>query len=62
MVHLSHLLVADASSDASADTYLCVALQEIAKRKLPDTNATQLDSAVRMVEGTARSIGLVVVD
>jgi large subunit ribosomal protein L11 len=40
----------------------CVALQEIAKRKLPDTNATQLDSAVRMVEGTARSIGLVVVD
>ncbi|WIA15145.1 hypothetical protein OEZ85_001832 [Tetradesmus obliquus] len=37
-------------------------VEEIAKRKLPDTNATQLASAVRMVEGTARSIGLVVVD
>jgi large subunit ribosomal protein L11 len=37
-------------------------LQEIAKRKLPDTNATKLESACKMVEGTARSLGLVVVD
>lgn len=37
-------------------------VEEIAKRKLPDTNATKLDSAVKMVEGTARSLGLVVVD
>lgn len=36
--------------------------QEIAKRKLPDTNATKLESACKMVEGTARSLGLVVVD
>lgn len=45
---------------ANQSAVLC--LQEIAKRKLPDTNATKLDSAVRMVEGTARSLGLVVVD
>lgn len=37
-------------------------VEEIAKRKLPDTNTTKLDSACRMVEGTARSLGLVVVD
>ena len=41
--------------------FLCT-LQEIAKRKLPDTNATKLESACKMVEGTARSLGLVVVD
>jgi ribosomal protein L11 len=41
---------------------LAVAPQEIAKRKLPDTNATKLESACKMVEGTARSLGLVVVD
>jgi len=37
-------------------------VEEIAKRKLPDTNATKLESACKMVEGTARSLGLVVVD
>lgn len=42
--------------------YVRLPLQEIAKRKLPDTNATKLESACKMVEGTARSLGLVVVD
>jgi len=37
-------------------------VEEIAKRKLPDTNASKLESACKMVEGTARSLGLVVVD
>jgi large subunit ribosomal protein L11 len=36
--------------------------QEIAKRKQPDTNATKLPSVVKMVEGTARSLGLKVVE
>jgi ribosomal protein L11 len=36
--------------------------QEIAKRKQPDTNATKLPSVVKMVEGTAKSLGLKVVD
>ncbi len=31
---------------------------EIAKTKLPDLNAVSLDSAVRMIKGTARSMGV----
>lgn len=38
------------------------AVEEVAKKKLPDMNATTLESAVRMVEGTAKSLGLVLVD
>lgn len=37
-------------------------VEEIAKKKLQDTNATKVDSAMRMVEGTARNMGLTVVD
>jgi large subunit ribosomal protein L11 len=36
-------------------------VQEIAKTKLPDLTAKDLDAAVRTVEGTARSMGLQVV-
>ena len=35
---------------------------EIAKMKLQDLNTTNLESAVRTVEGTARSMGITVVD
>ena len=31
---------------------------EIAKTKMPDLNATSLESAIRMIEGTARSMGI----
>ena len=34
---------------------------EIAQQKMPDLNCTKLESAIRMVEGTARSMGLDVV-
>jgi large subunit ribosomal protein L11 len=34
---------------------------EIAQQKMPDLNTTKLESAIRMVEGTARSMGLIVV-
>ena len=37
-------------------------IEEIAKKKLPDTNAVKVESAMRMVEGTARNMGLTVVD
>lgn len=37
-------------------------LQEIAKAKLVDLNAESVDAAARMVEGSARSMGLTVVD
>ena len=33
-------------------------VEEIAKAKLPDLNAASLEAAVRIIEGTARSMGL----
>lgn len=35
-------------------------VEEIAKLKMPDLNATTLDGAVKIIEGTARSMGIVV--
>lgn len=37
-------------------------LREIAETKLPDLNCTDLDAATRTIEGTAKSLGLEVVD
>jgi len=37
-------------------------IREIAEIKMPDLNAYDLDQAVRIVEGTARSCGITVVD
>ncbi|MBS3985095.1 MAG: 50S ribosomal protein L11 [Selenomonadales bacterium] len=37
-------------------------VREIAQLKMPDLNAASIDAAVRMVEGTARSMGIEVVD
>ncbi|MBI2902120.1 MAG: 50S ribosomal protein L11 [Candidatus Methylomirabilis oxyfera] len=36
-------------------------VEEIARTKMPDLNALALESAVRIVEGTARSMGIEVV-
>ena len=36
-------------------------VETIAKTKLPDLNTTSLESAVRIIEGTARSMGIEVV-
>ena len=35
-------------------------IQQIAEIKMPDLNASDVDSAMRMVAGTARSMGIVV--
>ena len=35
-------------------------LEEIAKTKMPDLNTTSIDSAVRTIEGTAKSMGLTI--
>lgn len=35
-------------------------LEEIAKVKMPDLNTNKLESAVRIIEGTAKSMGLTV--
>ena len=37
-----------------------VQAQEIAKIKMPDLNAANLDSATEMIKGTARSMGIIV--
>lgn len=37
-------------------------LQKIAEQKMPDLNAASVESAMRMIAGTARSMGVVVED
>ena len=37
-------------------------VREIAELKMPDLNANTVEQGVRMVEGTARSMGIVIVD
>lgn len=37
-------------------------VQEIAVAKMPDLNAASIEAAMRMVEGTARSMGIEIVD
>src|SRR5499427_5441008 len=37
-------------------------IEEIARTKLPDLNTTSVESAMRTIEGTARNMGLEVVD
>jgi large subunit ribosomal protein L11 len=37
-------------------------IKEIATTKMPDLNAATVDSAMRMIEGSAKSMGLEVVD
>jgi large subunit ribosomal protein L11 len=37
-------------------------LKEIAETKLPDLNTRKLDSAMRIIEGTARNMGITITD
>lgn len=37
-------------------------VREIAEFKMPDLNANDLEAAIKMVEGTARSMGIEIVD
>lgn len=37
-------------------------LLEIAKTKLPDLNTTNVEAAARMIEGTAKNMGLKIID
>lgn len=37
-------------------------VREIAEQKMPDLNAADVEAAMRMVEGTARSLGITVQD
>lgn len=37
-------------------------IKEIAKIKLPDLNTTDLEAAIKIIEGTARQMGIVVIE
>ena len=37
-------------------------VREIAEKKMPDLNAANIESAMSMVKGTARSMGVTVAD
>ncbi|MBQ1184017.1 MAG: 50S ribosomal protein L11, partial [Clostridia bacterium] len=37
-------------------------IQKIAEQKMPDLNAATLETAMSMIAGTARSMGITVVD
>ena len=37
-------------------------VRSIAEQKMPDLNAASIEAAMRMVEGTARSMGITIVD
>ena len=37
-------------------------VRQIAEQKMPDLNAASVEAAMRMVEGTARSMGITIVD
>lgn len=43
-------------------TLKCDKVREIAELKRPDLNAATVEAAMRMVEGTARSMGIVIED
>ncbi len=40
----------------------CCMLQEIAETKLPDLNAITVEAGMRIIEGTAKNMGITVVD
>jgi large subunit ribosomal protein L11 len=57
--------VAKGSGDVAIDKVGTVTRQqvrEIAEQKMKDLNAYDVESAMRMIEGTARSMGITVVD
>ena len=50
------------SAKGTAGTISRAQLEEIAKTKLPDLNCTNVDSAMRVIEGTAKNMGVSISD
>lgn len=46
----------------SANLLYCLSLQEIAETKLPDLNCTNVEAGMRIVEGTAKNMGITIID
>jgi large subunit ribosomal protein L11 len=56
--------IAKGASDVKAEKVGKVSrdqVEEIAKKKMPDLNAVDMEAALKIIEGTARSMGLEVV-
>jgi large subunit ribosomal protein L11 len=47
---------------AKVGTVTMAQVKEIAQTKMPDLNASSIDTAVLMIKGTARSMGIIVED
>ncbi len=56
------ILLKKAANIAKVGTVTAAQVQEIAKLKLPDLNTESMDAAMKSVRGTARSMGLDVID
>ena len=41
---------------------MCAALQEIAETKMPDLNATTVEAGMKIIAGTAKNMGITVVE
>ena len=50
------------SAKGNAGSITRAQLEEIAKTKLPDLNCTDIQSAMRVIEGTARNMGVAISD
>ena len=50
------------SAKGQAGTITRSQLEEIAKTKLPDLNCSSVESAMRVIEGTARNMGVAISD
>ena len=50
------------SAKGNAGTITRAQLEEIAKTKLPDLNCSSVESAMRIIEGTARNMGVAISD
>lgn len=48
--------------DKPVGTITRTQVREIAQTKMPDLNAVDLDGAIKMIEGTAKAMGLKIVD
>ena len=53
---------ASTSSKGNAGSISRAQLEEIAKTKLPDLNCNSIDSAMRIIAGTARNMGVAIRD
>ena len=50
------------SKTTTVGTVTKAQIKEIAEYKMPDLNANDLESAMRIIEGSARNMGIKVVD